>query len=63
MTATEIIDLVKGCCTKLPNGNYRFTPAGKIRLKEILGEHGIVLEMDESDEIKEFQVNGTRDGQ
>jgi hypothetical protein len=51
-----VIEFITGCCEKLPNGNLRFTSAGKIRMKEVFAEHGITVVMDEGDEIHEFQV-------
>jgi hypothetical protein len=56
MTLDEMMTTLKGCCEPLPNGKMRFTKAGKIRLKEIMAEHGISVEIDESDEIREVIV-------
>jgi hypothetical protein len=52
----EIIELIKGCCERLPNGHFRFTAAGKIRFREIMAEHGIHCEIDDSGEVKEVEI-------
>ena len=59
MNGFELMDLIKGCCVLMPNGNYAFTKAGKIRFREICAEHGVQVTMDESHEITEFSVSAS----
>jgi hypothetical protein len=61
MNGLDLMDLVKSCCVLMPNGNYAFTRAGKIRFQEICAEHGIKLTMDDNYEIREFRVSASGD--
>lgn len=57
MNGIELMDLIKGCCVLMPNGNYAFTKAGKIRFQEICAERGVKLTMDDNHEIEGFSVS------